>query len=174
MPRPTDNEERKKMNKYDKKNKKKLRKEMKKLRDRATTEKYKRPGGITKEQRETYSSEEFNAGLVAQELRAIVKLLNYKKEDDIKVKNIDIKEFREFGFLQEVNRQFLHPLGMALEITIDDNGDEKISGIWDHRDDPEGIIFVEVDQDKIKRVAEFAEKKAEARKAEVGFIIQEK
>lgn len=28
---------------------------------------------------------------------------------------IDLTEFRERGYLQELNRQFLHPLGMALE-----------------------------------------------------------
>lgn len=31
-------------------------------------------------------------------------------------KRIDIKEFREKGYLQELNRNFLHPLGLALEI----------------------------------------------------------
>lgn len=30
------------------------------------------------------------------------------------VKYISAKKFREEGFLQEVNRQFLHPLGLAL------------------------------------------------------------
>ena len=31
---------------------------------------------------------------------------------------IDVKEFREKGYLQELNRRFLHPLGLALEIII--------------------------------------------------------
>jgi hypothetical protein len=47
-----------------------------------------------------------------------------------KIKKIDIKEFREKGYLQELNRQFLHPLGLALEITINDDGTEIISGVW--------------------------------------------
>lgn len=34
--------------------------------------------------------------------------------DDIKY--IDIAEFRETGFLQEANRQFFHPLGLALSV----------------------------------------------------------
>jgi hypothetical protein len=55
---------------------------------------------------------------------------------------MDIKEFRTKGYLQEINRRFLHPLGLALEITIDDNTDkEYLSGIWDYRDDPDGLIF---------------------------------
>ncbi len=58
------------------------------------------------------------------------------------IKHIDIKEFRERGYLQEANRQFFHPLGLALEITVDDDtGEETLSGVWDYRDDPEGIVF---------------------------------
>jgi len=33
-------------------------------------------------------------------------------------KHIDIKEFQELGFLQEANRQFFHPHGLALEVTV--------------------------------------------------------
>lgn len=40
------------------------------------------------------------------------------------IKKIDIKEFRESGYLQELNRTFLHPLGLALEVEIDDKGNE--------------------------------------------------
>ncbi len=60
------------------------------------------------------------------------------------IKHIDIKEFREEGYLQEVNRQFFHPLGLALAVTVDDDtGEETLSGVWDYRDDPEGIYFDE-------------------------------
>jgi len=59
-----------------------------------------------------------------------------------KVKRIDIKEFREKGFLQEVNRQFFHPLGLALEIVIDDDtGKTILGGVWDYRDDSEGMFY---------------------------------
>lgn len=57
------------------------------------------------------------------------------------IKKIDIKEFRENGYLQEVNRRFLHPLGLALEVFIDDDGNEKLGGIWDYREDKEGIYY---------------------------------
>jgi hypothetical protein len=90
-------------------------------------------------------------------------------------KRIDIKEFREFGFLHEINRLFLHPLGMALEVEIWDDGTEKLGGIWDYRDDPEGIIFKEIDNDgweKIARVKAFAAKKHAERKERLGYIIQ--
>lgn len=59
------------------------------------------------------------------------------------VRRIDIKEFRDIGFLQEANRLFFHPRGLALEIvTNDETGEpERLGGIWDYRDDPEGILY---------------------------------
>lgn len=35
-----------------------------------------------------------------------------------------VKEFREEGYLQEANRQFFHPLGLALEIIVLPDGTE--------------------------------------------------
>jgi hypothetical protein len=60
-------------------------------------------------------------------------------EDDIK--RISIKEFREKGYLQEINRLFLHRLGLAVEVIIEENGEERLGGIWDYREDPEGITY---------------------------------
>lgn len=59
------------------------------------------------------------------------------------IKHMDIKEFCDLGFLQEVNRLVLHPCGLALEVTVDDDDETKqwISGVWDYRDDPEGVYF---------------------------------
>lgn len=56
-------------------------------------------------------------------------------------KYMDIAEFSRLGFLQEANRQFFHPHGLALEVTVEEDGREWISGVWDERDDPEGIVF---------------------------------
>jgi hypothetical protein len=53
----------------------------------------------------------------------------------MEAKKIDIKEFRAKGFLQEVNRKFFHPLGLALEVKIDDvTGEESLNGIGDCRE----------------------------------------
>jgi len=93
----------------------------------------------------------------------------------VDVKYISIKEFREFGFLQEVNRQFFHPLGLALEVTTNDDGSESLGNVWDYRDDPEGIVFDkfdEVDFKKARRVAELREQKAKVRLEIFGFVIQ--
>jgi len=72
------------------------------------------------------------------------------------MKHINIAEFRSEGFLQELNRQFLHPLGLAMEIAVDDDGNESISGIQDHRDDPEGVIYdiASSDSDRIRKFSE--------------------
>lgn len=76
-------------------------------------------------------------------------------EPDDTVERMDIREFREAGFLQEVNRLFLHPHGLALEVVVEDDGSERLGGVWDYRDDPEGIVFGEaVDEDKVVRVAD--------------------
>ena len=57
-------------------------------------------------------------------------------------KYLDIKEFVDGGYLQEVNRQFFHPIGLALEVGIKEKEQEYyISGVWDYRDDPKGVYF---------------------------------
>ena len=57
------------------------------------------------------------------------------------IKRMSIKEFREEGFLQEANRKFFHPLGLALEVIIEDDGTERLGGIWDYREDKEGMFY---------------------------------
>ena len=54
---------------------------------------------------------------------------------------IDLGEFQKQGYLQEANRLFFHPLGLALEL-VQDEGVWKLWGIWDERKDPEGVAFV--------------------------------
>lgn len=57
------------------------------------------------------------------------------------IKFMDISYFRNFGYLQEVNRRFFHPLGLALEVQIDEDGNETLGRIWDSREDAEGFAF---------------------------------
>ncbi len=57
------------------------------------------------------------------------------------MKRIDIAEFRDRGFLQEANRRFFHPLGLALEVIVEKDGTCTLGGVWDYRDDPEGMFF---------------------------------
>lgn len=71
---------------------------------------------------------------------------------------IDPEEFRNEGFLQEVNRQFFHPLGLAMAVFTDYGLDEDgcmAVQIYDERDDPEGWFFGEgeLSQEKADNVA---------------------
>ena len=51
-----------------------------------------------------------------------------------------VEEFTNKGYLQELNRRFLHPLGLALEVVrVDDSW--QLGGIQDCREDPEGMMF---------------------------------
>lgn len=104
-----------------------------------------------------------------------------------KIKYMDGVEFRNAGFLQESNRLFFHPHGLAIEVVFPTEGDKVafidadhlrtivrtigtkfdidkvtvelqraldainksleqarpavLGGVWDDRDDPEGIVF---------------------------------
>ena len=68
-------------------------------------------------------------------------------------KRIDAKEFQKLGYLQEVNRLLLHRLGLALEVVTEEDGSVRFGGVWDLRDDPEGMAFEEFDQIKQEFVA---------------------
>lgn len=96
------------------------------------------------------------------------------EEPSQEIKYIEIKEFREAGYLQEVNRRFLHPLGLALEVYVADDGTETLGGVWDYRDDPEGMCFGPgmIDPVKVDRVASEWYDKAAVREATLGYVIQ--
>lgn len=97
------------------------------------------------------------------------------------VKRINIKEFREKGYLQELNRRFLHPLGLALEIQQDEEGNEVLGGIWDSRNDEEGIYYDIANSDE-ERINKFMKNEQfidseiatrnENRMKKLGFIIE--
>lgn len=113
------------------------------------------------------------------------------------VKLIDIATFRELGFLQEANRLFFHPLGLALEVAVEDcehcqgwgmdpctsppgatvcpacNGAkqvERLGGVWDYRTDPEGILYGAdlIDAEKIKSVGAERKRHRQAREKLLG------
>lgn len=98
-----------------------------------------------------------------------------------KIKRIDIKEFRESGYLQELNRRFLHPLGLALEIVQEDDGTEKLGSVWDYREEEEGIYYDIKNSDSSRKArfrankrmidAEFEDRSIN-RKKTLGFVIE--
>ena len=54
---------------------------------------------------------------------------------------MSIEAFRSEGWLQELNRQWAHPRGIAFSVEIRDDGAEVLGPIWHYPDDPEGIVF---------------------------------
>lgn len=94
---------------------------------------------------------------------------------------MNIKEFRESGYLQEANRRFFHPLGLALEIVQQEDGTETLGGIWDYREDKEGILYDIAGSDsdrkgRFKANEDFINSEFETRKANrleaLGFIVE--
>ena len=91
------------------------------------------------------------------------------------IKRIDVAEFRKRGYLQEMNRQFLHPLGMAIEVIVDDDGNERFGGVWDYRDDEEGMSYGDLGVDdaiKGRMVEVEMKEKAATRLKLLGYVIQ--
>lgn len=92
------------------------------------------------------------------------------------VKHIDIKEFREQGYLSELNRRFLHPLGLALSVKVDDDGSETLDGVWDYREDSEGMLFggdyAEVVAENAIKIDKLWEERSAARTESLGYMVQ--
>ena len=91
------------------------------------------------------------------------------------IKYIPVKEFRALGFIQEINRQLLHPCGLAIEVIVnEETGEETLGGVWDYRDDPEGMRFAEgeLSFDKVKAVDQLTKSKAQFRLDNLGYVVQ--
>ena len=81
------------------------------------------------------------------------------------MKYMPIEEFKELGYLQEVNRLFLHQVGLALIVSRnDEDGSMSLCGIHDCRDDPEGILFDSYDKVKADYVWEERMDRMDARR----------
>lgn len=89
------------------------------------------------------------------------------------------RDFIELGYLQEANRCFFHPLGLALELDNPEaNLDEDLGhslSIVDGRDNPPGFIFAPglLDREKAEGIAEEFVNRAGIRIRLFGHIIQE-
>jgi len=90
------------------------------------------------------------------------------------IQHMSVAEFRAQGYLQELNRQFLHPLGLALEVAVDGNGNEWLSGIEDFRHDPEGMCYADgnIDAEKAQFIMAQMRWRAIIRELSLGYHIQ--
>lgn len=92
------------------------------------------------------------------------------------VPRMDPEAFRDGGYLQEVNRRVLHPLGLALALESDGT-----LSVLDDRDDPDGWLFVLGDapdevRERFRANAESVDEerigRAARRRALMGQIVQ--
>lgn len=83
---------------------------------------------------------------------------------------ISASSFRELGFLHEVNRLVLHPLGLAMFV----DPDKDQMGVFDMRDDPEGVYYHDetLRPEAATYVAEKLEARGQARIDQLGYVIQ--
>lgn len=93
-------------------------------------------------------------------------------------KFVTTKELLDWGLLFEINRRVLHPLGLALEAEVTEDGNVSFTNrVWNARRDPEGIIFVDkaFEHGKAKfdaMMEEWGEDRLRARKEALGYLIQ--
>jgi len=89
-------------------------------------------------------------------------------------KFMDLQEFADKGYLQEANRMFFHPLGIALAISRDTDTGKVISlyGIQDYRDEPGGMVFDEFDQEKVEFIKSEIKRREQERIGKLGSFIQ--
>jgi hypothetical protein len=87
---------------------------------------------------------------------------------------ISVQELKDSGLLQEVNRRFFHPLGLALAIQMPTgNGAVGRLMVIDGRDDPEGILFAVGDlAAKAEAVRAEWDRREPARRAALGYMVQ--
>ena len=94
-----------------------------------------------------------------------------------KLTRVTARQLIPTGILLEVNRQFFHPLGMALSLTVEQDGSD-----WDQpaelsmvqTDDPEGFVYGRSAERLAKAHAfsKLATEKRIKRHDSLGYIIQ--
>jgi len=95
-------------------------------------------------------------------------------------KMVPLEELLDMGLIFEINRQILHPLGMAIAVELDPDDPEfesKFAGVWDSRDDPEGFLFGDdLMEEGLKKFQDYMEQegftKLEKRKQLLGYVVQ--
>lgn len=76
------------------------------------------------------------------------------------------------GFPQELNRKFLHCIGLHLDMRIDPTSNQVVIDIVDGRDDDEGFILKAVDEQQQKIFWDFQNNKHLKRIKGLGYIFQ--
>jgi len=90
----------------------------------------------------------------------------------VEVKPMNLRAFMDEGFLQEANRQFFHPLGLALAVVFKNGEPTCACAVQDNREDMEGIIFSDIDAEKAHRILKEQTRRGVARRKALGYFIQ--
>jgi hypothetical protein len=106
------------------------------------------------------------------------------KSDEINFRKISLKKFRNKGYLQELNRQFLNPLGLSIAFSQYFDEDEEYFGcISDFRENTDlKIALIDVEnctedkleehRNKAKFIEEEFKKRRELRLEKLGYEIE--
>lgn len=91
-----------------------------------------------------------------------------------RMKYMELKDFVAEGYLHEANRQFFHPLGLALVVGVNDDGEIELAGVKDLRDDQEGVCFNEesLDPGKAKNIEMVKQERFQGRQDALGYWVQ--
>jgi hypothetical protein len=89
-----------------------------------------------------------------------------------------VQEFTDGGYLQEVNRYFFHPLGLALVAAGSADGPLTSLSLRAEREELDGIIFAQEliqsaeAKEKSRRVSEDWARRSAARQDSLGYTVQ--
>jgi len=87
-------------------------------------------------------------------------------------RKMTIKEFKKKGYLQELNRNYLHPRGLHLR-TENLEGEGLILVPYDYTDDPDGLLYKqELSKEAEEKCNQLLEGKAQNRLDKFQFVIQ--
>jgi hypothetical protein len=86
---------------------------------------------------------------------------------------MDPVKFKDDGYLQEVNRRFLHILGLSLGFAIGEDGGTQVV-IYDQRNDMQGMIFPDglLQKRKVDFINAEFEKRSRIRQQAFSFVEQ--
>lgn len=89
-------------------------------------------------------------------------------------KFMDLDEFATGGYLQEANRLFFHPLGLALAIVEEDDGTKRLEVLDWRNDDDIGGYFADgvISKEKADKVQREWLKRANSRFKKLGYLTQ--
>lgn len=94
-------------------------------------------------------------------------------------KLLSLQQFKDLGYLQEVNRRFFHPLGLALAVMVNQETGkvERLGPIRDARSDFQGVVFANdgksmIDVGKAMDIDREWEIRAATREKALGFMVQ--